>query len=399
MPGAAPMIGMMAAAAWWALVGAFELAATTVTAKIFLSQLSYVGALSVSVCLLLFALLYTRPERRLRIRTIAALWVVPVLGLLLAFTNDLHSLIWPRITLDLARNVAVYEHGPAFYALVVYNYGAVMVATGLLLAWAVSSPRPYRRQALAVVFGVPWPFVSNVLYVMGASPVPAVDLAPIGFTLAGLFISLGLRWLRLFDLVPVARESVLDEIGEGIVVLDATCRIVETNPTAVRLIGNVETLELGRPAGALLTGWIAAVPEAAEPSSLEHELKATGRHLEVRTKRLRDEGGRPRGWLVVIRDVTEGRAARAEIDRAHAALAQRVRDLEDALGQIRTLKGLIPICSHCKRIRNDSNYWEQLESFLAEHTDAEFSHGICPDCFDRESRRLDAAFGPDTETH
>jgi DNA-binding response OmpR family regulator len=67
-------------------------------------------------------------------------------------------------------------------------------------------------------------------------------------------------------------------------------------------------------------------------------------------------------------------------------LAERVRELERALAQNRTLRGLLPICSYCKRIRDDRNYWTEVESYLAQVADAEFSHGVCPDCYDRHLR-------------
>lgn len=63
------------------------------------------------------------------------------------------------------------------------------------------------------------------------------------------------------------------------------------------------------------------------------------------------------------------------------ALASRVRDLEDALKRVKQLQGLIPICCYCKKIRDDENYWEQVENYISEHSDAQFSHGICPDCY------------------
>jgi sigma-B regulation protein RsbU (phosphoserine phosphatase) len=65
------------------------------------------------------------------------------------------------------------------------------------------------------------------------------------------------------------------------------------------------------------------------------------------------------------------------------ALADRVKKLEEALVKIRTLQGLLPICSYCKKIRNDQDYWEQIETYVADHSQAEFTHGICPDCMEK----------------
>jgi sigma-B regulation protein RsbU (phosphoserine phosphatase) len=65
------------------------------------------------------------------------------------------------------------------------------------------------------------------------------------------------------------------------------------------------------------------------------------------------------------------------------ALAKQVKELQEALSQIKTLQGLIPICSYCKKIRNDQNYWQQLEFYISQHSQAVFSHGICPDCIEK----------------
>jgi DNA-binding response OmpR family regulator len=64
-------------------------------------------------------------------------------------------------------------------------------------------------------------------------------------------------------------------------------------------------------------------------------------------------------------------------------LAQRVAELQQALASVKQLTGLLPMCSYCKRIRSDQNYWEQVESYISDHTGAEFSHGVCPACYER----------------
>ena len=63
------------------------------------------------------------------------------------------------------------------------------------------------------------------------------------------------------------------------------------------------------------------------------------------------------------------------------AVAQRVHELENALAQVKQLQGLLPICCYCKKIRDDQNYWQQVETYFLDHLEVRFSHGICPDCF------------------
>jgi CheY-like chemotaxis protein len=64
-------------------------------------------------------------------------------------------------------------------------------------------------------------------------------------------------------------------------------------------------------------------------------------------------------------------------------LAERVHELEAAISRVKQLQGLLPICAYCKKIRDDRNYWQQVEEYVSAHTDAQFSHGICPECYER----------------
>ncbi|HEY9838956.1 MAG TPA: response regulator transcription factor [Candidatus Obscuribacterales bacterium] len=68
-------------------------------------------------------------------------------------------------------------------------------------------------------------------------------------------------------------------------------------------------------------------------------------------------------------------------------LQGKIAELQEALSNARELRGLLPICSYCKKIRNDQNYWERLESYLSSHTHAQFSHSICPECYDSVVRK------------
>jgi PleD family two-component response regulator len=73
----------------------------------------------------------------------------------------------------------------------------------------------------------------------------------------------------------------------------------------------------------------------------------------------------------------------AQMVQLQSELAQRVLELEDALARVTQLQGLLPICSYCKSIRDDKDYWHRVENYIGAHSDAQFSHGICPDCWEK----------------
>ncbi|MBU1156435.1 MAG: PAS domain-containing protein [Proteobacteria bacterium] len=89
-----------------------------------------------------------------------------------------------------------------------------------------------------------------------------------------------------------------------------------------------------------------------------------------------DEQGQVSGAIETLRDVTQAKHDQVEREKL-------ITKLTEALAKVQTLKGLIPICSHCKSIRRDEGYWQQLETFFSDHAEVEFSHGICPDCLEK----------------
>jgi PAS domain S-box-containing protein len=92
----------------------------------------------------------------------------------------------------------------------------------------------------------------------------------------------------------------------------------------------------------------------------------------------------PDGRIVrmeIATDITMGKQAEEKLEEEH-------RQLQQAFDEIRTLRGIVPICAYCKKIRDDTGYWNQVEKYVSDHTDAKFSHGICPACFEREMKGI-----------
>ena len=87
----------------------------------------------------------------------------------------------------------------------------------------------------------------------------------------------------------------------------------------------------------------------------------------------RDEKGTPIKITGIIQDITDRKQAEAEREKL-------IKDLQETLEKVRILSGMLPICANCKKIRDDKGYWNQIESYIQDHSEAEFSHGICPEC-------------------
>lgn len=93
---------------------------------------------------------------------------------------------------------------------------------------------------------------------------------------------------------------------------------------------------------------------------------------------------KPFEWEVLRARLNTG----ARISMLQQNLARRVEELQTALATVKQLSGLLPICAYCKRIRRDDNYWQQLETYIAEHSEADFSHGVCPPCLEKAKKEF-----------
>lgn len=86
-----------------------------------------------------------------------------------------------------------------------------------------------------------------------------------------------------------------------------------------------------------------------------------------------DSDGSVTGVIGIFEDITERKLVEKDRERL-------IRELQDALSEIKTLSGLIPICASCRRVRDDKGYWSQIEAYIRDHSEVDFSHGLCPDC-------------------
>ena len=186
--------------------------------------------------------------------------------------------------------------------------------------------------------------------------------------------------LQESDAIPIA---MLHSIGDHISMMDTDLNIVWANDTAKWLFGDDIVGKKCYEAYHRRDEPCEPIPCLTQRAFTED--KICDRHTVVdkngRTVyfhctanvALRDGAGKPKAVIEISRDITKQTLAEQERDRL-------IDELRQALASIKTLKGLLPICTSCKKIRDDQGYWHQVESYIGTHSGADFSHGICPDC-------------------
>lgn len=175
---------------------------------------------------------------------------------------------------------------------------------------------------------------------------------------------------------------------DWVCIIDLHFRIVRSNRAVKRFLGIPREEVLGKACYEMVGGTCRHTENCPFPAMIQTRLRASadirlndGRWLSVTVDPLTDRNGKIFGGVHLVRDITALRAAQAGRE-------SRLRELEKHLSEVKTLKGLIPICAGCRRIRDQNGVWYTLEKVVRRNFDADFSHGLCPECAARELAKV-----------
>ncbi len=262
----------------------------------------------------------------------ALLSIFPLFTLALVWTNEVHQLIWTQVRLDFSGPIAigVYSHGPWFWAQVTFNYLLVLICTVLLIQTFIYAQHLYRMQILVMLTGMAVPWLSNVLYITRLSPWPNIDLTPIAFNITGLALAWGMFRFQISDVVPVARETVLENIPDGVFVLDMHNRVLGLNLAAQSILGLYNSEVIGQPASQVFAGWPDLIEIYRNATETNSEIILgegdTQRNFNLCISPLKDRRNRLIGRLITLRDFTERKRMEEVLQKAHDELAIRVKE-------------------------------------------------------------------------
>ncbi len=304
--GATELSRLTLSAGAWAFVAMFESAAVTVDDKVFMSQVAYIFATTTPVMYLLFVLRYVGIDRWMPLKYALWLFVIPLLTLVAAFTNEYHHYIWTGFSeISHTTNLMEYHHGIWFWiGYFGYNYILQFIATFLLFAFIFKQTYTYRRQGWVIVLAGLCPWAASVLYVSGSNPAPGLDIVPMSVVLSSMLFFYGILYFKFLDLAPIAREALVEELSDGILALDSQGRIQEINPAAMRYLGIGNTKARGMEVSSVNVTNADLQREILSKNPGPSEIKS-GNGRQVFSVFKKEIEAVPGSKLVVIRDITE----------------------------------------------------------------------------------------------
>ena len=265
-PTARAFAATMGTIAVWSAAYFFRLFVTDPTVQFALTVLAFTGVSFAPVALLLFALRYTDREKYVTSTSVAVLSAVPVTTVLLLATTETHGLYYETVSVVQVGGLTtiVGTVGPWWWINTAYSYGLLGIASVLLVVFGLTRRRLYRTQAAFLVLGVGVAWATNALFIAGLTPLPELDLTPIGLAAGSAFLAVAVFRARLVDVTPVAREAVVAALDDAVVVVEDG-RVVDINEAAAGLLDASQPL--GRKADEALPAELVDVLEPATGTS------------------------------------------------------------------------------------------------------------------------------------
>ncbi|MBK8882070.1 MAG: PAS domain S-box protein [Bacteroidales bacterium] len=296
------------AAAIWAIGDGFENAALTIPQKIHWSQFSYTGISTCSVMFLMFAINYTDQTRYANLRTLLILLVIPLFTMIVAITNPLHGLLWANMELVEGTNQIVFYYGPYFWIQAFYQYSILILGIIILMIGSMKVYTPYKTQFWIVILGAIFPFCASIVYVFKLLPIKGFDPTPLSFILTGFIVALGVFWFRMFNIIPIARKQAVDNLRDGMIVVDSVNRIVDANAAFYRMTGLNPRQVIGNQVNVFFSDAKIDLRKFSEENDYTAEtqlvVESDPQDIEVKYHRITDANNKDMGGIYMLTNIT-----------------------------------------------------------------------------------------------
>lgn len=310
-PGALPLTAFLGGACWWSATLLFKLQATTLQAKVFWVDVSWVGVVVIPVAWLFFGLSYTGYTEYLEPRYVVGAALVPAVTVGLSLTNAYHGLVYTDSALVGSGGELVLSRspGPWFWIIAGYTYLLGFFGAVPLVRFLTSKVGTFRGQSLALLVGLVTPWVTNLLFLLGALPTQGIDPTPVAFSVSALAFLGALTRFRLLDTSPApirpARQQAFDRMEAGVVVLDRRDNIVDLNDRAAAALGAVASDPLGEPIGRVSDQFESLLDGGTRSETMVFRPNDGGETYDVSVAELTDTHGRRVGRIVTLHDISE----------------------------------------------------------------------------------------------
>jgi diguanylate cyclase (GGDEF)-like protein/PAS domain S-box-containing protein len=336
-PGRNAMIWMLAGLAVWAFCYAMITLSPSLEAKRFWLRMENIGILTVPAFWFLFTVQYAQVDKWLNRYTAALFFIIPLISLALIFSENWFHYYYSSVRpVSESSGPLIIERGSWYLVAAIQAYLLNLTGMGVLIWRLIHYRNIYRKQLAVLVGAVLIPLVVNIFYQFAPKTMPAlsipIDLTPISFTLTAFLLSAGIFGLRLFDLIPIARHTVLEHIPEMVFVVDAHDRVLDANSVAQKALGKSLDEIIGKDPLEVFREWPQLINRFLTTNETHEEIQIPGdppRTLELTVSALYNQFKKLEGRVIVAHDVTERKWLENDLMYANEVLSNQLDEINE----------------------------------------------------------------------
>lgn len=341
-PGARQLVGFQAAVIVWAGSYALHWASAAPVWQQRWLEISFLGAVLAPYAAWMMTRAVTRPYHPLPVWQWYAASVIPLITILIVLAGDPGG--WLFGPAAQRQPHTLLGGGPWFTVALAHGYALILHSFARLLrAWQQASAS-VRQQVLLILLGFLIPWLGNVLGVLGGRLLPELDLTPALFVVTGGVFLWAIVRTRLFDVVPVARHLLVEQMTDGVLVLDPQLRVLDLNSAARRFLTVTGREPQGQTISSLFPQWPSVAGQLRSETDQQLELTLeNGECLDLRVSTLRGRTHAVAGYLCVWRVVTAQRRIEQGLRDANERLSRQLDEIRALEAQLRDLSERDPL--------------------------------------------------------
>ncbi|MBN2444936.1 MAG: PAS domain S-box protein [Spirochaetales bacterium] len=336
MPAAMPLIFLNSAVIIWSVGYAFELISPELSSKLIWTIVQYIGILIIPIPAFFLSLEHLRKKRLRFPSTLLLLLIIPVFVFIMLCTNEYHHLFYQKFDLIIRAdyNSLQLTYGPVFWIHTIYSYSLLIASLVLLIRSLFVLPSVYKRQTYTILFAYFVPWIANIIYILRVFPFILIDPSPLGFTATGVIILFGLTFYNLFDFVPFAADTIINNLNDSIIILSPENTLLKINPQAEELLSCSAPDCIGKDISIVLDGKLSPLTSMTHKERIQIELpislKDGTSYFDCKISPIK-MGKRQVAKVIMLRDITQLKKAQLELKNWNFELENMVLERTDEL--------------------------------------------------------------------
>ena len=314
---AVPTAYVLLAMTTWSFSDALRWASASFGAQLFFAKMVLVGSYSMTIAFVFVVLHHAGLKKFANWRLAALILFLLSPSFILAWTNEYHHMYWSSVeSVDLGGFTGLArEMNFGYWLDIGINYTFIFIGIIILVNAYFRSGFIHRKQLQAILLAAIFPLLANIASLPEIAVFPYLDLTPFGFTFSGIALAYAVFRYQLLYFVPMARQAIVQNLQDGVVVVDKKMNITDINPSGIQILGVDRKTIIGSPIENVIPGWGALIKDYGGIDKLqERQIEIKRRVFEIRVSQILNDEGQIFGSALFLHDVSEHLQIEADLE-------------------------------------------------------------------------------------